>query len=137
MKLKDIVRSLKGGSSEDIEIPPRDEWPTHIQHVDGEEFQGFIKRYPVVLIDFHSPTCAPCRAMRPRLRKLSKEYERKAVFGKVNIDENKKLADEYDILSVPTFIIFENGKQTKYLKGKLPLSELKKSLDDVLDYNDF
>lgn len=137
MKISDLIKSLKGQSKKDVDVPPKDEWPSYIEILDKDDFEDFIYKYPVTLIDFHSPTCKPCRAMKPRLRKLSKEYEGKAVFGKVNVNENKELNDRYGITSVPTFIIFKYGKKKKFLKGKLPLSDLKQSLDDVISDIDF
>ncbi len=132
MKFDNIISKLKGNTQEDIEVPPKEKWPHYVVNIGQEEFQNFIHKFPVTLIDFHSPTCKPCRAMKPRLRKLAKEYDGKAVFGKVDITKNKNLADKYGVTSVPTIIIFRNGKKKKFLKGKLPMSTLKKSLDDLL-----
>ena len=131
-KLRDIINKLKGEPRKGMEVPPNDVWPNHIKILNEDDFQDFIKKYLITLIDFHSPICKPCRAMKPRLRKLSKEYRGEAVFSKVNITKNRELADKYDIISVPTFIIFKYGRQERFFKGKLPMSSLKKSLDDVL-----
>lgn len=77
MKISDILKTLKGESKKDVDVPPKDEWPSYIEVLDEGDFEDFINKYPVTLIDFHSPACKPCRAMKPRLRKLSKEYESK------------------------------------------------------------
>lgn len=135
MKIKEKLKFWKGQNI-DREPPPKDEWPTSIEMLEGDSFQEFIEKFPVTLIDFHSPTCAPCRAMKPRLRKLSKRYEYRAAFGKLNINENSDIAEDFKILSVPTFIIFSYGKQKKFMKGKKPLGDLKRALDDVLQEQD-
>jgi len=85
-----------------------------------------------VLVDFWAEWCGPCRAVGPVVEELSKEFEGKVVFAKVNVDENATLASQYGIMSIPTLIIFKKGKPADQVIGFRPKAELKKLLDNAL-----
>ena len=85
-----------------------------------------------VLVDFWAPWCGPCRMVAPVVEELAEEYEGRVKFGKVNVDENPKIASQYGIMSIPTLIIFKDGKPVSNIVGFRPKAELKKSLDDAL-----
>ncbi|MEM2722585.1 MAG: thioredoxin, partial [Thermoplasmata archaeon] len=63
-----------------------------------------------VVVDFSATWCGPCRALEPNLEALSKEYEGKVKFVRVDVDENQELAVQYGIRSVPTLLLFKNGE---------------------------
>jgi len=63
-----------------------------------------------VFVDFWAEWCGPCRAVSPAVEEVSKEYEGKVNFVKVNVDENNELTSRYNIYSIPTLAIFQNGK---------------------------
>ncbi len=77
-----------------------------------------------VLVDFYADWCGPCNAMAPVIEELAKELEGKAKVGKVNVDENSDIAVEYNVMSIPTLIIFKNGKEEKRLVGLRDKEEL-------------
>lgn len=77
-----------------------------------------------VLVDFYADWCGPCNAMAPVIEELAKELERKAKVGKINVDENSDIAVEYNVMSIPTLIIFKNGKEEKRLVGLRDKEEL-------------
>lgn len=69
-----------------------------------------LKSEKPVLVDFWAEWCGPCRMLSPVVEELSKEYEGKAVIGKLNVDDNPAIAEKYGIMSIPTLLIFKNGK---------------------------
>lgn len=86
----------------------------------------------IVLVDFYADWCGPCKALAPVLDELSKEYEGKVSFAKLNIDEERSVADQFGIMSIPTLIVFKNGKAVKTVTGAYPKQMLEQMLNEVL-----
>lgn len=70
-----------------------------------------------VLVDFYADWCGPCRALSPIIEELEKEYEGKIKIGKLDVDEDGKIASEYEVMSIPTLIFFKEGKVVEKLTG--------------------
>ena len=83
-----------------------------------------LKSEKPVLVDFYSDWCGPCNAMAPVIEELATELDGKAKVGKINVDENSDIAVEYNVMSIPTLIIFKNGKEEKRLVGLRDKEEL-------------
>lgn len=71
----------------------------------------------VTLVDFHANWCGPCRMLAPVLEQVASDIQGKAVIAKVDIDSEQKTAAQFQITSVPTMILFKNGKEIKRLVG--------------------
>lgn len=71
----------------------------------------------VVIVDFWAAWCAPCRMMAPILNDVANELSGNSAVGKINIEEQKSLADKFNVRSIPTLILFQNGKEVKRFVG--------------------
>ena len=84
-----------------------------------------------VVVDFWAPWCGPCRAVHPVLEQLAGETD-KVEFVKLNIDDNPVVASRYDVLSIPTVILFEHGEAKETLIGARPASHFREKLGAYL-----
>ena len=85
-----------------------------------------------VLCDFWAEWCGPCKQISPILSELAEEYKEKILIAKVNIDENPEVPSNYGIMSIPTLILFKNGKSVSSQIGLVEKSSLTKWIDDNL-----
>lgn len=86
-----------------------------------------------VLVDFWAPWCGPCQMMGPIVEELAGEYdEGKLKVGKLNVDENQVTAGKYQVLSIPTFIIFQNGEVKDKMSGGVSKEKMKEFIDKNL-----
>ena len=86
----------------------------------------------VALVDFWAEWCGPCRMVGPIVDELSKEYEGKAIIGKVNVDQQRDIAANYGISSIPTILFIKGGQIVDKQVGAVPKIELKKKLDNLI-----
>ncbi|MFA7681808.1 MAG: thioredoxin [Candidatus Peribacteraceae bacterium] len=93
--------------------------------------QEVLKSDLPVLVDFWAPWCGPCKSMLPIVDELSTEYEGKVKIVKVNVDENTQTPGKFNVMSIPTFIIFKGGEQAAAFVGAKSKEDMKKELDAV------
>lgn len=79
-----------------------------IKHLTKENFKEIVADNEVVIIDFWATWCGPCRMLAPVLEEFSKENEN-IIIGKVDVDEQPDLANEFQVMSIPTLVVFKNG----------------------------
>lgn len=91
-----------------------------------------IKSKTPVLVDFWATWCGPCLMAAPIIEELAKEYEGKVKVGKLNVDENSQAAEKYGVMSIPTVIIFKDGKENKRQVGFGGKDTYVKLINDVL-----
>jgi len=99
-----------------------------IRILTDQDFQEKIKS-GTVLVDFWASWCMPCKMMAPILNEVAEETNGKVTIGKVNVDEQKATAARFGIRSIPTMILFQNGKEVKRITGVKTRDYLLKELD--------
>jgi thioredoxin 1 len=96
----------------------------NIIHLSDANFDSTVKSEPKLLVDCWAPWCGPCRMLAPTFEALSKDYNGKVAFGKLDTDESPKTAMSLGINSIPTLIFFKDGKQVERLIGVRPRSDI-------------
>jgi thioredoxin 1 len=100
-------------------------------------FASEVSKYPIMLVDFWAPWCGPCRMVSPIIEQLSREYSGKVAFGKVNVDENQRIAASFGIQSIPTLMIFKGSKAVDVIMGAVPKAQIEMKLkQQLLSNND-
>ncbi len=98
-----------------------------VQEISRKEFEGEIKS-GFVLVDFFAEWCMPCVMMSPILDELAQKFRGKVKFVKINIDDNQELAGKFNIVSIPNFVLFKDGKQAAQFVGAVSEEEFEKRL---------
>ena len=96
---------------------------------DGDFHQEVDKSTLPYLVDFWAMWCPPCSMVAPILEEIAKEYEGKLHIGKINADNEIKVANEFVIQNIPTMIIFDKGKEVERIIGALPKEQIVKKLE--------
>lgn len=90
-----------------------------------------IKSDKPVLVDFWAPWCGPCKMVGPEVEAVAKNFEGRAVVAKVNVDEQQGLASQYNVMSIPTLIVFKNGSEAGRITGYRPQKDIGDTLEKV------
>ncbi len=85
-----------------------------------------------VFVDFWAPWCGPCRIVSPIVEELAGEYQGKMVFTKINVDEAPQIAHQYQVMSIPTLMIFKNGQPLEAVIGARPKKDLQSRVERAL-----
>lgn len=102
--------------------------------IDGKDWDAEVLQSEVpVLVDFWAPWCGPCRIIMPLMDEIQADYGEKVKVFKINTDDNPQIATEYGIRSIPTVIIFVDGKKTETIIGAVPKSSVTTALNKFLD----
>jgi thioredoxin 1 len=96
-------------------------------------FNELVNKYNFLIVDFWAAWCGPCRMVSPIIEQLSIELTGKAVFGKLNVDENPHVSNTFGIQSIPTIIIFKNGRLIDRIVGAMTKSQLFSRISLLID----
>ena len=116
-KLEEILKKSQKQKTEDVLT------------LTSSSFDNFLENASLpVLVDFWASWCMPCKVMAPVIEELARDYAGKAAFAKVNVDENPEVASRYNIMSIPHFIVFRNGRPTERIVGAIGRGPLEDAL---------
>jgi len=102
-------------------------------HIRNGEFDTEVLKSGVpVLVDFYADWCGPCHAIAPTIEALSNEFAGKVKFVKVDVDADQEVASRYEIMSIPTIMLFENGKIEDSIVGAYPAFVYKQHIERAL-----
>jgi len=100
--------------------------------VTDNDFDSIVGKQGTVLVDCWAPWCGPCRMLAPTLDKLAKKHAGKLTVAKLNTDENQGTAMRFQIMSIPTMLLFKDGKLMDRLVGALPMPMIEQKIDPHL-----
>ncbi|MFH1773472.1 MAG: thioredoxin [Methanobacteriota archaeon] len=100
--------------------------------VTDADFDAAIEKYPLMLVDFWAAWCAPCRIVAPVIEAIAKEYSGKLVCTKLNVDENPITATKFQIVSIPTLLLFKNSKLVDRIVGAAPKQHIEAKIKQLI-----
>lgn len=103
-----------------------------IEVTDGN-FTEIIQKYPLVVVDCWAEWCGPCRMIAPTIEAMANDLSGKVVFGKLNVDYNEQIPSKFGIMSIPTLLIFKEGKLVDTIVGAVPREMIEAKLRPYLD----
>ena len=103
-----------------------------VKELTKTNFNETIMTEKIVLVDFWASWCGPCRMVSPVIDQIAEEYAGKITVGKVNVDAEGTLAAEYAVVSIPTVVLFKDGKQAEKLVGAHSFDDYADMIDKVL-----
>ena len=120
-KMEEIIKRVSSGTqrtkaSSRISGKPVD--------LNDTTFTSFVKHNAMAVVDVWAPWCGPCRFVSPVVEEIARDYAGKIAFGKLNVDQNRRIATQYDIMSIPTLLVFKNGDLVDRIIGAMPRERL-------------
>lgn len=122
-KLKELMRLKEKKQEMSVKPVP----------VTDSNFSEMVNRHPLALIDCWAPWCGPCVVISPIVEELAKEYAGKVLFGKLNVDENRRTAERFRIFGIPTLLIIGKGKEVDRIVGLVPKDQIEARLKKHLE----
>lgn len=92
-----------------------------------------VKSNIPAIVDFWAEWCMPCKLIAPIVEEVAKELEGKVKFGKINVDDNTKIATDLGVMNIPTLVFFKNGKETGRVTGAISKKELLKKIEELFN----
>lgn len=115
---------------ENKELAENPDYPLHL--TDGN-FSDAVKKYKVLIVDFWASWCMPCKMIAPAIENLARKHQGKVAFGKMNVDENPDTPSKFNIMSIPTLIIFKDGQAAGTVVGAMPEKGIEDKIVEILN----
>jgi len=124
-KLQEMMKSVAG---------ERQEKPALSKPVEVTDatFKETIQNHPLVVVDCWAPWCGPCRMVAPVIEEMARDYAGRILFGKLNVDDNREVAAQYQIMGIPTLLVFKNGNLVDRIVGAMPRQTLEPKIERYL-----
>ena len=120
-KLEKLMKKTSGRTEE---AKPSSELSGEPVDLTDATFTRFVKDNAMAVIDVWAPWCGPCRFVSPVVEEIARDYVGKIAFGKLNVDQNQRVATQYGIMSIPTLLVFKNGELVDQIIGAMPRERL-------------
>lgn len=104
---------------------------SNVEHWDDSNFDHAIEE-GIVVVDFYAEWCPPCRKFGPVFEQVAGELEGSALFGKVNVDNGRRVASQYSVSSIPTIILFKDGKEIQRKTGGMDAETFRSWVESAL-----
>ena len=103
--------------------------------ITDDNINEMVEKYPLLMVYVSAEWCGPCKILRPVMNRLSDDNQIPGVgIGKCNVDDNEQLSSDYKIKSIPTVLVFQNGKEIKRIVGAKPIQEYQSIVDEHLNF---
>ncbi len=122
-KLEELVNTMDAPT-----VTLEEKMPSAPVEVSDNNIMTMIKDYDFMIVDCWAPWCGPCRMLSPVIEELARTYSGKIVFGKLNTDNNRRVAGQFSIMSIPTLLFFKNGKHVDTIIGAVPKSVIEDAI---------
>lgn len=129
---QELKRIRENKIRELMKLKEKKQMGTHPVTVTDSNFKEIVTKNPLALIDFWAAWCGPCLALAPTIEELAEEYAGKILVGKINVDENPRTAERFQIFSIPTLVIMRDGKEVDRIVGLVPKKQIQTVLKKYL-----
>ena len=115
------LEEMRGGMfGRTKEVKPASKTSDKPVNLTDASFTKFVKDNAMAVIDVWAPWCGPCLFVSPVVEEIARDYVGKIAFGKLNVDQNRRVATQYGIRGIPTLLVFKNGKVVDQIVGAMP-----------------
>ncbi len=118
---------------EEVEAAVDEEQQGLVIELSAGNFDEAVRKHRLLVVDCWAQWCAPCRMVSPVVEELAKDYQGKITFGKLDVDNNQSVAMKYNIMSIPTLLIFKDWQLIDQIVGAMPKSQLEQRLAQYIE----
>lgn len=118
---------------EEVEAAVEEEQQDLVIELTADNFDEAVRKHRLLVVDCWAEWCAPCRMVAPVVEELARDYQGKITFGKLDVDNNQSVAMKYNIMSIPTLLIFKDWQLIDQIVGALPKNQLEQQLRQYIE----